>query len=147
MQPFRFRLETLLKYRRIQEEQQQIKLGQATATYLAEKELLSNWENQLEGHLKFVRNQLQAPSTVAELKMLQQYHDKLNGEIFRQRGRVAEADAYRQECIKALEEAARQRKLVEKLREKRWLQYQADVVFEEQKFLDELGVQAFSRSN
>jgi flagellar FliJ protein len=35
---------------------------------------------------------------------------------------------------------------VEKLREKRLAQYQAEALLEEQKLLDELGLQAFSRN-
>jgi flagellar FliJ protein len=60
---------------------------------------------------------------------------------------VESADHKRRECIVLLEEAARKRKLVEKLKEKRLAQYQAEALLVEQKLLDELGLQAFVRNS
>ncbi len=147
MRPFQFRLETLLKFRRLQEEQAQVKLAEATAQYVAERDRLAALEAELAAHVADYRRQLAEPVTVAVLKMFRDYNDKLKGDISRQHVRVETAAHRRQECLTALEEAARARKLVEKLREKRLAQYQAEALLEEQKLLDELGLQAFVRNS
>ncbi len=145
MRPFQFRLETLLKFRHMQEEQAQIRLAEATARYVAERDALTALQSSLTGHMDNFRNQLSEPITVAILKVLRDYADKLKGDISAQALKVEAADHSRRECIAALEEAAKARKLVEKLREKKLAQYQAEALLEEQKLLDELGLQAFSR--
>ncbi len=147
MRPFQFRLETLLKVRRMQEEQAQVKLAEATAAFVAEQELLTALEVDLAGHVADYRRQLRETVPVATLKMLRDYYDKLKGDIARQQENVAAADGKRRECLAVLEEAAKARKLVEKLKEKRLAQYQAEELLEEQKLLDELGLQAFSRNS
>ena len=146
MRPFQFRLETLLKFRRMQEEQAQIMLAEATARYAAEREALAALEAELANHVADYRRTLAEPVTVAVLKTFRDYNDKLKGDISLQHVRVESAAHRRQECLTALEEAARARKLVEKLREKRLAQYQAEALLEEQKLLDELGLQAFVRN-
>lgn len=146
VKPFQFRLEPLLKFRRIQEEQAQVLLAQATAQYLAARDELVAREERLADHLIFWRQRQQESVTVGSLKMLQDYNDKLISDISCQKQNVAAAESFRQECIRGLEEAARARKLVEKLREKRLRQYQAELLREEQKELDELGLQAFIRN-
>lgn len=147
MRPFEFRLETLLKFRHMQEEQAQIRLAEATAKFVAESDRLSALKSSLSGHLSAFREHLSEPVTVATLKVLRDYADKLNEDVSAQAIRVQTADHSRREAIAALEEAAKARKLVEKLREKRLAQYQAEALLEEQKLLDELGLQAFSRSS
>jgi flagellar FliJ protein len=147
VRPFEFRLETLLKFRRMQEEQAQIKLAEATAQYVAERERLAALEAELAAHVADYRRTLSEPVTVSVLKMFRDYNDKLKGDISLQHVRVDAAAHRRQECLTALEEAARARKLVEKLREKRLAQYQAEALLEEQKLLDELGLQAFVRNS
>ena len=147
MRPFQFRLETLLKFRRLQEEQTQTRLAQATAAYMAEKERLARLQGELADHIARFRSLQKEPVTVATLKVFQDYNDKLKGDISHQHIRVAAADQRRRECLAALEEAARARKLVEKLREKRFAQYQTETLQEEQKLLDEMGLQAFTRNN
>lgn len=147
MRPFQFRLETLLKFRRMQEEQAQVRLAEATALYVTEREALAALEEALSAHVADYRRRLAEPVTVAVLKMFRDYNDKLKGDISLQHIRVESADHKRRECIVLLEEAARKRKLVEKLKEKRFAQYQAETLLEEQKLLDELGLQAFVRNS
>lgn len=147
MQPFQFRLETLLRFRRIQEEQAQITLAQATAEYLAAQEVLAALEITLGRHIEVFRLTRQERVTVATLKMFQQYHDRIKEDITSQATRVEAAADRRQDCIKKMEEAVKARKLVEKLREKRLRQHNLEALQEEQKYLDELGLQVFSRNN
>lgn len=145
MRPFQFRLETLLKFRRLQEEQAQIRLAEATAAYVAERDRLDALVNRMAEHVKNYRRVQEEPVAVATLKLCRDYNDRLIGDISHQRIRVSTAEDRRMDYLAALEEAAKARKLVEKLREKRLAQYQAEMLLEEQKLLDELGLQAYSR--
>lgn len=147
VRPFHFRLETLLKYRRLLEGQAQIKLAQATAEYMAEHDRLAALRSELQNQEARFREESQKPLTIAAFKIFQQYHDKLDRDISQQLVKVQTADTKRRECIAALEEAVKARKLVEKLREKRLAQYHAENLQEEQKVLDELGLQAFVRNS
>jgi flagellar FliJ protein len=147
MVPFQFRLETLLKVRRMKEEQAEIRLAEATAALVAEQGRLTALESAMADHVADYRRALGEPVAVATLKTFRDFNDKLKGDIDHQQVRVENAAQERRKCLTILEEAARDRKLVEKLREKRLAQYRAEAQREEQKLLDELGLQAFSRNS
>jgi flagellar FliJ protein len=147
MHAFHFRLESLLKYRRQLEEQSLIRLASATAELLQEQELLNNLQEESAEQLIALEECQQGIVTVAKLKMLRDYNDKLKEDIILQKQQVDQAAARRQLRIDETEQAMKDRKLVEKLREKRLLQYQKEMLLEEQKELDELGLQIFSRNS
>jgi flagellar protein FliJ len=147
MLPFQFRLDTLLKFRRMKEEEAQIQLAQSTALLLQEKERLETFVQDLAVHVDTIRSQQQQPVTVATLKMLHDYHDKLKKDIISQQIQLEQAVTRRQETLAVLEQAMKDHKLVKKLREKKLLQYQTDLQHDEQKNLDELGLQVFARNS
>ncbi|HWR43167.1 flagellar export protein FliJ [Sporomusa sp.] len=146
MKKFRFRLETLLKFRKMQEEQAQIKLAEATNRLNKEQEYLGILRNQLASNLKLLSQEQSSGSpTIETLKTFSYYIDKIKRHITEQQEQVAKAADYQQECLAELEGAIKQRKLVDNLREKRLEQYGKELLQEEQKILDELGTQAFVR--
>lgn len=146
MKKFQFRLETLLKFRKMEEEQAQIKLGEASARLYKEQELLREQENKLTATLDLLNKEQTACPTIETLKTFGYYIDKIKSDIVKQEEQVAKAASYRQECLTALETAMKQRKLVDNLRNKRLEQYKAQLLQEEQKLLDELGTQVFMRN-
>jgi len=143
---FRFRLETLLKFRKMEEEQAQIKMADANIRLFKEQDLLSQFQNQLLLSLDLLSKEQSGSPTIETLKTFSYYIDKIKSDIVSQHGQVAKAEVYRQECLTALEAAIKQRKLVDNLREKRLEQYNAEGLLEEQKRLDELGTQAYMRN-
>lgn len=145
MQKFKFRLEALLKVRLMEEEQAQVKVAEATRHYDKEKTLLDDLEAKLSANMTDIRNRHHQFPTIATLKILQIYDDKLREDICQQQSKLEDADNYRQECIRKLEIAVQQRKLVEKLREKKLSEYNFLLNREEQKSLDEIGIQLYSR--
>ena len=146
MKKFRFRLETLLKFRKMEEEQAQIKMADANIRLFKEQDLLSQFQNQLLLSLDLLSKEQSGSPTIETLKTFSYYIDKIKSDIVSQHGQVAKAEVYRQECLTALEAAIKQRKLVDNLREKRLEQYNAEGLLEEQKRLDELGTQAYMRN-
>ncbi|CVK17656.1 flagellar export protein FliJ [Sporomusa sphaeroides] len=145
MKKFRFRLETLLKFRKMQEEQAQIKLAEAADRLRKAQELLNDLQNTLALNLDRLNDEQAGQPTIEKLKTFSYYIDKIKSEIIAQREQVAKATEYRQECLTLLEAAIQQRKLVDNLRKKRLEQYNNELLQEEQKILDELGTQAFMR--
>ncbi len=146
MQRFQFRLETLLKFRRIQKEQMLVKFAQALKNLLAEQTLLTTLQSQLTENMNILRDrQQQSQVTLEIIKIFHNYFDKLKGDIVLQSQRVEEAEKYRKECLNNLREAIKNYKLVEKLREKRLAQYQTDALREEQKILDEIAIQNYTK--
>ena len=145
MKKFRFRLETLLKFRKMQEEQAQIKLAEATNRLQKEQELLGNLQNKLASNLELLNTEQAGQPTIEILNIYSYYIEKIKSEITVQMEQVAMAASYRQECLTILEAAIKQRKLVDNLRKKRLEQYNEELLQEEQKILDELGTQAFMR--
>lgn len=146
MKRFQFRLETLLKFRKMEEEQAQIKLTEANIRLYKEQELLQQLQNQLTACLELLSREQTASPTIETLKTFSYYIDKTKRDIVGQQEQIVKAEAHRQECLAVLEEAVKQRKLVDNLREKRLEQYNREVLQEEQKVLDELGTQAFMRN-
>lgn len=146
MKKFRFRLETLLKFRKMEEEQAQIKMTEANIRLYKEKELLNQFQDRLVSTLDLLSKEQSGSLTVEILKTFSYYIDKIKRDIILQREQVAKAEDYRQECLTQLEDAMKQRKLVDNLREKRLDQYNIELLQEEQKVLDELGTQAFMRN-
>ncbi|MBP2653119.1 MAG: flagellar export protein FliJ [Firmicutes bacterium] len=146
MQAFHFSLETLLKVRKMEEEQLQVKLAEATAQFMAEKEQLELLKTRLAEHINKFRNCQNERVGISTFNVFHNYHDKLKGDISIQQERVELAQSAFQQCLASLEQAVKARKLVEKLREKRMLEYQTECLKEEQKFIDEQGLQVFSRN-
>lgn len=148
MQRFQFRLETLLKFRKIQKEQAQIKFSEALNKLHTEQELLLDLENKLAESMDALRSRQQEQKllTLETLKVFSNYFDKIKSDIIVQDKKVTEADVYCKECLAALEQTVKDSKLVEKLREKRLQQYQAEALHEEQKNIDEMAMQIYIRN-
>lgn len=147
MKKFTFRLETLLKVRLMQEEEAQLKLAQATHLYLVEKEKEASLILTKEKTVTEFCNKQHEVLTVETLKNYRYYIDKIKEELFSQCQKTQMAAENRLTCLKELEEAMKNRQLVEKLKEKQWQEYQEQILREEQIFLDELGVQAYIKDS
>lgn len=147
MRKFQFGLEALLRLRRIQKEQSQIKLAAAVNRLRREQELLAELQGKLSRNLVEFRTfqEEQATVPIDTLKVFDDFFDKIKRAIVEKHEHIAQAEVHRQTCLAALTETAKQCKIVEKLREKRLQQYYGETLREEQKQLDEMGSQIFAR--
>ena len=145
MQSFKFRLETLLKFRKMQKEQAQITFWQATNQFRIEKEKLIRLQGKLLENINLLRTFQQRLLSVETFKSFQYYFDKMKEEIHKQEESVRRADEYRQNCLSILEGSMKSCKVVEKFREKKFQNYQVELIKEEQKMLDEIGLQLYVR--
>lgn len=146
MKQFKFQLEALLRMRRLQQEEAQMHLAQATSRHQTEVMVLERLQDEQKAQLNQFRSEQAKKQTIDILKNYYFYIDKLNVNITAQHVQVEEAEQYRCTCLAALAEATTKLKLVEKLREKRLAEYKAELLQQEQKMLDELGMQVFMRN-
>ncbi|MDF2500580.1 MAG: flagellar export protein FliJ [Anaerosporomusa subterranea] len=145
MQRFQFRLEALLKYRKLQTDQAQAELGQATVEWqnqLSALNTLFEKKEQLSEHLRDIQ---QTPILVDDLVSCHEYGQILRNKINQQKETVHIAEQYCDECRQRLSESLKRQKLVEKIREKRWTQFNEELLRQEQKELDEIGLQLHVR--
>lgn len=149
MQRFQFRLETLLKFRGMQQEAAQVKFAEALHKLQIEQEKLTELDTQLTESLalfceKQDRHEL---VNIEDFQMFSNFFEQVKLMIRAQQERVSVAEAFRYECLLALEDAVKSYKLVERLKEKRLLEYRVQFLQEEQKQLDEMASQRYAKGN
>lgn len=138
MRRFRFALQRLLQYRMTLEEQAIQAFGQAQLHLRLEQERLNE--------LKAIRGSLLANSSrtrrlsVPLLQVEQTYLQRLEECIEGQQQRVRIAEEELEARRRELVEAQRQRKVLERLREKHYETWKLENLREEQKLIDEIAV-------
>ena len=145
MKPFRFRLETLLNFRKIQKEEAQIAFLQANNELRIEKEKLADFKARLVENIIILQELQQQALSIEMFKSFQYYFDKINIDITQQSQVILKKEEQCGLCLKALAEAERNYKIVEKFREKKLAHYHFETMAEEQKILDEIGLQIYTR--
>jgi len=145
MKPFQFRLETLLTFRKMQKEQLQLVFLKASHQLRLEQEALAELEGKLTENMTLFHSYQQESLSIEKLKFFRYYFDKINIDISKQNECVMQAEEYCQRCLQELTEAEKNYKIVEKFREKKLQNYQFEVLSEEQKLLDEIGLQIYTR--
>ncbi|MDR1702764.1 MAG: flagellar export protein FliJ [Sporomusaceae bacterium] len=141
MKKFQFRLETLLKYREIKEERAQLVFAEADTIYRYEKSILEKFAAILEDTLQRFYEKQKKSITAEELHLYNAYIVATENNISIQTRKVISAENHRQDCLQKLEEAMKQRKLVENLKSKQLERHYLEFLQEEQKYLDEIGTQ------
>ena len=136
-----------MKMRRLHEEEARGALAEAIRHHQQELAALHKLENELDYYLVGFRDNQTKITSIEVLKNYHYYLDKLNGSILFQQQQVQSAEEKRVHCLQLLEEAAKNRKLVEKLREQRRAEYDAEFLRQEQILLDEQGMQGFMKAN
>jgi len=145
MKKFQFRLETLLRYREITEEQAQAIFAQADMIFRHEKSLLEKLEAILADTIEALYRKQEKSITADELHQYSSYIVATENKISIQTRKVISAEKHRLDCLKKLEESMKDRKLVENLRTKQLEKHYIEFLREEQKYLDEIGTQASTR--
>lgn len=138
MKPFVFRLEALRKIRMRREEECQQELAVATGHYRTALAELQRLQQQLDALLAKCAQEKQTGTTIANLIDYENYLWVLKEQYEYRQAEVNQLNEQRQRALKALEEAMKERKAVDKLKAKRLEHYEELRLQEEQKVLDEL---------
>jgi flagellar FliJ protein len=146
MKKFRFRLQKVMELKEEIEKQRKLELSEARRHLMDEKQKLE----EMETHNKDCWNTVERIETADrvnpwELVCAHRYMHKLEEEMMWQSGKVLEVEAAFDEKRIKLLEASKERKMLEKLKEKRFSTYRTDADRKEQKILDEFAAMQFTR--
>jgi len=136
MRRFVFSLQKVLEYRQRLEEQAIRAFAEAQAQLMHEQAVLHKLLIEREECLR--RSHRRQHLSVELLAVEQTYLSALEERIEQQRQRVAEAEKVLEEKRQALIEAQRERKTMERLREKQYEEWRQEWLRTEQKALDDL---------
>ena len=144
---FKFKLEALRRYRGFQEDVLQKELAHAQRNRDQEIErlhLLMDKRSRAESDLK---RQQEISTNGPHMALYDAYIQRLTGEIDEQQVRVKQAEAMCDEKMGALLEAMQNRKSIDKLKEKDLRAYVEELNQAEQKFLNEIAINQFTRNS
>jgi len=145
MKAFRYSMESVLDYRRNVEEQEKQKYSQIWRELVRRKRTLRDYEEKLDAA---VASQCTCTKhKVYEWKNLQQYILFLKKKLDIQRQLVAETEKAAEEKRRQLIHAQRDRKTIEKHKERVREQYDFDLQRAEQKITDELALYSYMRKD
>jgi flagellar FliJ protein len=146
VKPFVFKLETLLAIRKRREEESKIFLAQARARLRAAKEYLEELKERLRASwAEFTEKRKKNGLLAMEWQMWHKYLDFVEKEIKNQENIVEQLAQEVASALRAAEKAMKDRKSVEKLRERRFDQYKVELQAAEQKVLDEIAITRYQR--
>ena len=144
MKQFNFRLQKYLNLKKQQEDIQRSVLSGAQAAYEEEKRKLALIDRRIEALVDYSKTLRQLYLNIEMLLLADTYHAALASEKEVQSVSVEEALArltVEREKYLALQ---KDRKLLERLREKLWQKFYQDYLREEQKTLDEIGISNYA---
>ena len=148
MKKFRFQLETLLKVTRMKKEEAEVAFAKAVRALEEERayqrQLL---EEMAQGQRDYEKISKEGTHIkIGRLMSFNQFFGWNRQQIEDQQQVILRANAVRQKALKVLMEQMSALKSIEKLREKRLAEYKAEALREEQKMLDEIGLQLTMRN-
>mgnify|MGYP002516277710 FL=1 len=146
MKKFKFRLTAVLKVAQIKKERAEIAFAEATNALIKEKESLKVFELELEAGLKSYEEIENQKITIGLLTSYNTYFFRLRTQIEQQKHVINEKKKKRQERLDEFQEALNKLKTIEQLKEKRLKEFKAEQLIEEQKELDEIGLQIHARA-
>jgi flagellar FliJ protein len=140
MAGFKFRLETVLQHRRRIEEDCQQKLAAALADLSTERRSLAGIENSREMAREVFQKKLKSNMTASEMLLYQRYFDQLALDVAGQKRKVAAAARLFEKRRTALVAALKNRKVLDKLKEKQMTAAVKKELKQEQDFMNEMAL-------
>jgi flagellar FliJ protein len=146
VKPFVFKLEALLAIRKRREEEANIVLAGARARLNAARDFLEDLkERRRASFAEFKDKRARGDLLAMELQMWHKYLDFAEKEIEKAECVVEQLAQEVASALRAAEKAMKDRKSVEKLRERRLEQYKMELQAAEQKILDEIAITRYRR--
>ncbi|NLK51260.1 MAG: flagellar export protein FliJ [Syntrophomonadaceae bacterium] len=143
MQKFKFRLQTSLKVALKREDMQRIELHRCHTAYQEALDDLKQLQQQFATQEEELRKiQLKQPQ-VEMMRLYRNFMLVLHLRIQEQSHQVKHLFSELTSCRLKLQALMQERKVLEKLEQRRWREYQQEVLREEQKFIDELALRGY----
>lgn len=141
---YRFKLEALRRYRQFQEDELQRELAAVQKLKDRAMARLLEYEAQLEKTRNELYQQQSASVQSSLLAIFPRFLERMTENIAEQQSVVASIEKQFEAKRQALMEAVKKRKTLEKLEEKEFNTYMADLSLEEQKFINEMAINRFN---
>ena len=138
MAKFLFKMETVLKLRESIEEQKKNEFGKAAAELERQREKLKEIKQEQKRMIQEFHDMVKKHIDSKKSDQYNKYIKLLDKRIEEQKAVVKKCEAIEEACRKELVEATKEKKKLEKLREKQYQQYLIEEKREEQKVTDEL---------
>ena len=135
---YRFNLESLLNYRRYQEEILQKELADLKNQLIQREQLLHQMKQDWRKYSRELHQRQKKGGTVSGLIMYFRYLDRLSMEMDSQKQRVVKAKKQFDRKRRELLEIVKKRKTLERLKEKGFVTYQQEMLKKEQNLMDEV---------
>ncbi len=147
MKKFRFKLETLLGVTRRKKEDAERRFAEATRALEEARAKLAEYLQDMQKVQAEYAEQTKAGKriSVGRVMTFTSYVNWKRQQIEQQQQTILEAQNARQQRLKELLEMMSKLKSIEQLKEKRLQQYKDELLFEENKMLDEIGLQLYMR--
>ena len=147
MKKFRFKLETLLGVTRRKKEDAERAFAKATRKVEEERERLNVYMQEMQTVQREYTEQTKEGKriSVGRLMTYTSYVNWKRRQIEEQQQYILHLQSERQQRLKELLELMSKLKSIEQLKEKRLQQYKDELLFEENKMLDEIGLQLYMR--
>lgn len=145
MKKFKFQLATLLKVTKMKKEQAEIEFAEATAQLLQAQEVLRAMQEEVRQGMEHYYQLAAQTVTVAQLMSYSSYFTRMKTREENQRQAIEQARSHREARLEVLKAAMGKLKTIEQLRERRFIQFRELELAEEQKSLDEIGLQIYTR--
>lgn len=148
MKQFQFRLQKVMETTQTREEIKKRELAKAMGILMDNETLMDNMLRELEDHLNHYTSCRQRSTLrVSELRTMSNYTEKMRQEIQIQTKKIAQLnEAVRQHREKLLE-ITKDKKVLEKLKDKRYEEFKKKLRSMEQKFMDEVSARAYVNGN
>ncbi|MBR2775356.1 MAG: flagellar export protein FliJ [Selenomonadaceae bacterium] len=147
MKKFKFQLETLLKVTKRKKDDAEMKFAEASRKLEEQRAKLQVLLRELaEGQEEFADKTSEGKTvTVGVIMTYNSFFNWKREQIEQQQDVILKATQDKQQKLKILMQLMTYLKSIEQLKEKRRNEYNAEVLFEEQKMLDEIGLQLSMR--
>ena len=147
MKKFKFQLETLLKVTKRKKDDAEMQFAESSRKLEECRAKLQVLLRELsEGQAEFAEQTAEGKTvTVSVIMMYNQFFNWKRWQIEQQQQVILTATQDKQQKLKILMQLMTYLKSIEQLKEKRRNEYNAELLFEEQKMLDEIGLQLSMR--
>ena len=142
---YRFNLEPVLNHRRLVEETLQKDLAILKISLIDENERLITYEESRVQLLEELQQIQKEGTTTSDILLYLPFIEQVSKDIERQKKRVLELEKQVEQNLKDLLEATKNKKALQKLKEKAFKTYNQKLIKNEQDFLNEVAVSQFNR--
>lgn len=148
MKKFKFQLETLLKVTKMKRDEAEVAFAEATRQLEAAQAQLTQYlKDMRQGQLDYERLTTKGTISLGKLMSYNSFFDWKRAQIENQQQIILKCRQERQRKLATLLEVMHRLKSIEQLKERRRREYFQEMLHEEQKQLDEIGLQLYVRAN